>query len=467
MQVVPAKQETFASVRDLFSTLVPEQQSHSFHFVWLSNFEAERFWSSPSDVHLPQFSQPEQIAIANRLEEMSLFIAEAPDYLILREPSDPDYLKYLATDLGLRLPTILTPGLLDKETAISQLMLSSPEFCARLSTLNRTHESVWLLPFGKTSLEEEIAETTGIAVLEPSASVCQKINSKIYSRRMSKDLGLKTIDGYECESLQDIEKAFEDARDKLSNGGKYVLKESMGVSGKGLFLVDGPAKVQHISKLLKRKDKAGSRFSFVVEKWVDKLKDINYLIFISRSGQVRLLCIKEIMTEGGVHMGHRFPAALSESQLAKYEEAAQLIGQGLFRDGFVGIAGIDSIIDAEGEIYPLLEINARFNMSTYQVGIERLAAPGFKGIAKYYPLSLTKRLDFTRLKSHIESHLLKNGRDGYGVIIQNFATVNVNCTDDGQPFQGRLYVLIIEESFEKAALVDQQLTDSLRELQVA
>jgi hypothetical protein len=39
--------------------------------------------------------------------------------------------------------------------------------------------------------------------------------------------------------------------------------------------------------------------------------------------------------------------------------------------------------------------------------------------------------------------------------------------DDGEPFPGRLYVLIIEKSFEQAALMDQQLTDSLRELQAA
>jgi Pre ATP-grasp domain/ATP-grasp domain len=465
MQALSRKQETFVSVRNLFSSLVPEEQAHSF--LWLSNFEAERFWSSPSDVRLPQISQPEQVAIANRLEEMSLFIAESPDYVILREPSDPDYLEYLATDLGLRVPTILTPGSLEKETPISELVLSSSEFCARLSTLNGTNGKVWLLPFAKTRLEEQIAETTGIAVLQPSASVCEKINSKIYSRRMSKHLGLKTIDGWECESLQDIENAFEDARENLSRGEKYVLKESMGVSGKGLFLVDGAAKVQHIRKLLKRKDKAGNRFSFVVEKWVDKLKDINYLIFISGSGEVRLLSIKEIATDGGVHMGHRFPADLSDHQLQTFEEAAQLIGQNLFRDGFVGIAGIDSIIDAEGEVYPLLEINARFNMSTFQVGIERLAAPNFKAIAKYYPLSLTKRLDFLKLKNHIDSHLLKLGGDGYGVIIQNFATVNVNYTDDGQPFPGRLYVLIIEKSFAQADLVDQQLTESLRELQSA
>ena len=464
MQVLPTKQEAFVNVRNLFSTLVPERQVSSFRFVWLSNFEAERFWSSPSEVHLPQFSQPEQVAIANRLEEMSLFIAEYPDYLILREPSDPDYLDYLAVDLGLKLPVILTPSSIEKEKAISQVLLSSREFCGSLSALKGPNENLFLLPFAKTRLEEEIAEATGIGVLKPSASVCEKINSKIYSRRISKQLGLKTIEGWECESLQDIENAFEAARDNLSAGDKYVLKESMGVSGKGLFLVDSPAKVQHIIKLLKRKAKAESSFFFVVEKWVDKLRDINYLIFVSGTGQVRLLSIKEIATEGGVHMGHRFPAQVSDRQLEIYEEAAQSIGQQLFRDGFVGIAGIDSIIGANGDVYPLLEINARFNMSTYQLGIERLAAPGFKGIAKYYPLSLSKRLEFTRLKNHIASHLFKNG---YGTIIQNFATVNVNCIDDGQPFKGRLYVLIIEESFEQAGLLDQRLGDALRELQNA
>src|SRR5215471_3986696 len=102
MDLVKSKE----SVRTWFANLLPPKAQRSLRFVWLNNFEAERFWAPRHAVQLPKFSQPTDAAIVNRLEEMGLFIAQYPDVLILREPSDQAFLEYLS-ELGFDLPIML------------------------------------------------------------------------------------------------------------------------------------------------------------------------------------------------------------------------------------------------------------------------------------------------------------------------------------------------------------------------
>ena len=448
----------------MFADLLPTEARNEARFLWLSNFEAERFWAPAGAVQLPKISQGDDVAVVNRLEEMSLFLAEYPDTLILREPSDEGFLGYLA-GLGFRPPRILNVKAADRQTPISAAVLADEELCAHISRLAR-EDNLYLLPFGKTRLEEEIAAKTGVKTLGPPARVVAYVNSKIYSRKLSTELGLKTIPGCECESPEDLEEGFRGLKAILDEGRKLVLKEAMGVSGKGLVVIDSEAKFQQLTTLLKRRAKPGTRYYFVLEVWIDKERDINYQIFISASGEVRLLAIKEIVTQNGVHLGHRFPPALSDAQTACYEQAAQAIGRRLFADGFTGIAGLDSIIGREGEVYPALEINARFNMSTYQLGLEHLIGPTAKVIAKYYPLVLAEPVSFVRVRDCIGDKLFGATGDGAGVLIQNFATVNVNArTADGGTFKGRLYALVVGESFKQIERIDRAVTEKLATLQ--
>jgi hypothetical protein len=458
-------QRSEVTLRKLFVNSLPARSQKDSRFVWLSNFEAERFWIKANTVQLPKFSQPDDVAIVNRLEEMNLFLAESTDVLILREESDRGFLDYLS-GLGYRLPKIIAVSPQDKQTPISQALLANEPLCNQLAG-SFASEGFFFLPYATTRLEEQVIEKTRLRNIGATASVCEKINSKIYSRTVSKELGLRTIKGWECDSLEAIEKSFEAASAELAAGQKFVLKESMGVSGKGLFVTDGQNKARQIVTLLKRKAKPGAEFAFVLESWVDKLKDINYQLFISASGGIELLTIKEILVENGVHMGHKFPATLTSNQIDCYHKAGQAIGKRLFEDGYTGIVGVDSIIDKSENVYPLLEINARFNMSTYQLGLDRLIDPAAKVIAKHYPMLLKKALPFERLTDLIGADLLGTGCDGSGVLIQNFATVNVNSNPSGEPFKGRLYVLLIGRDVEEIAHLDQRMTGRLQELQSA
>jgi hypothetical protein len=398
---------------------------------------------------------------------MGLFLAQHPDVLILREPSDQLFLEYLS-DLGFDLPIMLAVNPVDKVTPISEAILADEAVSGKLSELAVEEGACYLLPFAKTKMEEKIIAQTGLKSLGPSAAICERVNSKIYSRRIGNELGLRTVPGTECGSIAALEECLGRFASHLSERRSVVLKEAMGVSGKGLYVADTNVKLRQVIGLIKRKAKPEDEVSFVMEVWIDKLKDINYQIFISPSGETRLLAIKEIVTRDGVHLGHRFPADLTAAQIACYEEAAAAVGARLFEDGFTGLAGIDSIIDREGDVYPVLEINARLNMSSYQLGLEWLIDPRSCVLAKHYPLLLKRPLSFSDLKSSLGPDLFIPPRNNAGALIQNFAAVNVNFKPgDGAPFKGRLYALVVGTNFEHVAQIDQRISLKLEEWQAA
>jgi hypothetical protein len=452
------------AARSLFAGLVPQDSEQSPRFVWINNYEAERFWAKSNTAQLPKISQPDEVILVNRMEEMGLFLTAHSDILLLREPCDAAFLDYLV-ELGYQLPTILIVNPSDKITPISEAILASEKVCNSLKALSESSPRCFLTPYAMTDREEEIQRKTGLKSIWPSAAICAKINSKIYSRMISRQLGLRTVDGFECESLESLTAAFRELTVKQTSERILVLKEAMGVSGKGMLMVESQAKFDSTLRFLKRKINVETEVSFVLEVWVDKIKDINYQIFISRTGEVQLLSVKEILTERGVHLGHYFPARLTAEQLDCYREAAEIVGKRLFSDGYFGLAGIDSIIDREGAVYPLLEINARLNMSSYQLNLDKMIAPTSKALAKHYKFLQERPMSFESLLDRMSHHLFTPGLNTSGVLFQTFAGVNVNYDPtSGKSFKGRLYVLLIGDTQQELEQLDLKLTAVLSQL---
>lgn len=431
--------EATNSFRRLLSSAFCSPSGRDGPFLWLGNFEAERHWDDPAALHLPSIPMTADATIVNRLEEMTLLLAGAPDHVILREQPDPGFMAYLA-QLGFVLPSVIGIGSEDRILPVSELILKTDSFIECLRELARLHSALCLLPFGKTRLEEAIGERTGVPVAGPSAQLLETVNSKLYSRRVTEELGLRTVPGASCATFEALELAA--AEMSVYFPDRLVLKEAMGVSGKGLLVIESPERLERALAMLGRKVKPGAPCRFVLEKWIDKVTDINYQILVNADGSVRLLCIKEAVTRNGVHMGHYSPPQLTGPQRHDYEIAAEAIGKRLFDDGFVGIAGIDSIIDQAGQVYPVLEINARFNMSTYQQALDRMVPPESTTVVKHYPLAISGFVPFSGLRSVLEPILFGLGGRREGVGIMCFGSVNCNLPGAKGAAKGRLYVFL-------------------------
>ncbi|GGH62950.1 phosphoribosylglycinamide formyltransferase 2 [Paenibacillus silvae] len=436
---------------------------HDVTFVYLNNFEVEQYWEDPEILKLPSLSIGSAADVVHRMEELGVFLAGDQDIVLLKSLPSPDFIS-AAQALGFGRSRYIAPVHNNPGLNITASLLQCSATMDKLRELAQTAESpVFLVPFGTSEREEELSHLTGIPLAVPSSMIFRQVNDKGYSRRLNKRLDIRQIPGVECASLEELASGFEQLKFVLEQGGRLVLKDSMGVSGKGITVIPDEARFQKcMSMLEKQAGKKGIRkINYVLEQWIDKICDLNYQILIDQSGGVEFLGVKESLVEQGVHQGHLMPSRLSEAQLGVIREAAIRIGEALYQDGYYGIAGMDAILDEDGTIWPNLEINARFNMSTYQLNIQQQYLPdGYYGLAKKYTLRLHRLLEYKELHAMLGEWMFRP-ENGEGLLINNFATVNAAFKSEGTIFSGRLYGIIIGSSPERLAVLDEAVEAAL------
>ncbi|GAK40303.1 hypothetical protein TCA2_2793 [Paenibacillus sp. TCA20] len=432
-------------------------------FIYINNFEVEEQWKQEHTLKLPSLTVGSSVELVNRMEELGVFLAGKGDYVLLKESPDPEMMTD-AKSLGFGNSLLLTMCNNAPKLNITENVLDCE------STLNRLreiagHNTVYLVPFGVSAKEEELSKLVGIPLAVPSADIFQKVNDKGYSRRLNRELGIRQINGRECSTIEELKQGFDELSYLLEEGGTLVLKDALGVSGKGITVIGDRQRFDKVLKMLEQQSrkKETRSINYVLEEWIDKICDLNYQFLIDRNGRVEFLCVKESLVENGVHQGHVMPSRLTEAQIEILQEAAQLIGKAMFADGYYGMVGIDAILDQEGRLYPNLEINARFNMSTYQTNLQdRLIGQEQCGLAKKYTLTLKDYFPYPELKALL-SAFIYSPQSRQGFIINNFATVNAAYKEPGSLFTGRLYGLLVADSREALLELDASIDHKLRE----
>jgi D-alanine-D-alanine ligase-like ATP-grasp enzyme len=426
--------------------------------VFLGNFEVENAWGK-GEVGLPSVGFSSSNVIVNRMDEFAVLLATPDDYVLLKAAPDPDYLAWLAA-AGFGLPRLLVAANGEPERTVTQDVLHDPVLVDTLAGLADTGAA--LLPHGVSDDEEHLAAACGLPLATPPAALCKAVNSKIYSRQLATRLDLRQPPGRACPDAESWSEAMAWARRRLAAGARIGVKDAYGVSGKGIVLVEDEGRLGQLDRMvMARLRRAGtSRMTLVVEEWVPKATDLNYQFTVARDGGVRLDFVKEAVTERGVHKGHRMPVKLTGGQQACLKHSAQRLGEALAADGYYGVVGVDAMIDPSGGIYPVIEINARNNMSTYQVRVqEEVAGPDQTVLARHYPVRRTGPLPFRELASRLGG-LLMDRPGGSGLLVNNFATVSAGAIS-GEVTEGRLYGMVIADDADAVDRLDAEVSGRL------
>jgi hypothetical protein len=432
--------------------------------VFLGNFEVEEQWAR-GELTLPRVSAAAGNAVVNHMAEFVLLLAGPDDHVVLKTRPDPAYLEYLA-GLGIALPTVHVVGHQDPQRTVTEDVLEDPALLAVLSGLGA--RGARMTAHGVSEVEELLAARAGIALAAPDAVTCKAVNSKTYSRRVADELGLRQPTGWACDTVGDLAGAFAGAAELIRQGHRVVVKEAFGVSGKGIAVLDSERRADRLHRMIVAKAARAydERIAFVVEDWVAKRSDLNYQFTVGRDGSVRFDFVKEAITEGGVHKGHRMPPRLSTAQIDHLRDCAELLGGKLAGDGYYGVVGVDALVEDDGGLYPVIEINARNNMSTYQVPVqETFVGDGRVAMARHYPLRLAAPLAFRTVRGLLGG-LLVDRAGGSGLLVNNFATVNAGARPEAE-FDGRLYGLVIADTAQDVATIDGEITLRLTDLEGA
>jgi carbamoylphosphate synthase large subunit len=308
----------------------------------------------------------------------------------------------------------------------------------------------YLMPLGISAAEEELAKETGLPLAGTTAQTCKAVNGKIFSRQLVSDIGIREVPGRIVRTVGELRPALDEL---LADGGRVVVKESLGVSGRGMVVVADEKAASRLLRLIERRG-LDAPANLVVETWIEHAQDLNYQFVVSRNGNVRFETVKAAVLKDGVHQGHRFPVELPPVAAAELQEAVRKIGKALHDEGFFGLVGVDAMLATDGTLYPCLEINARFNMSTYQSRIaERFIPEGAHAIAATFGLRPSRVHTFTEVAAALGDLLLDEDRTT-GVLVNNFATLNAGATDGN--FHGRLYAICVADSADAALELRQE-----------
>lgn len=424
--------------------------------VLVGNFEVERHWAL-GEPGLPTFRSPASDLVVNRMDEFALTLAGPHDVVIVKQPPDPGHLAYLAS-LGWRTPRVLTPSATDPGRDVVEDALADPALLGQLARL--ADQGAAIHPHGMSPQVQELADACGLALTAPPAAVCKAVNSKIYSRTLVERLGLRQPAGWCCDDIDRWREAVAWARGVLAAGNRVAVKDAFGVSGRGILVIDAEARLDQVDRMLRTRAarRGEDRLGVVVEQWVPTSADLNYQFVVFGDGTVGFDFVKLALTERGVHKGHLMPAPVTEAVHAEIVDVATRVGAALAEDGYHGVVGIDAMLDPDGGLYPVTEINARNNMSTYQEPLVALCGlPHETTLARYYPLAPDRTITFDRVRQRLGDLLFTAKGEG-GLVVNNFATAVAGVPANGA---GRLYGLLFGADLDAVRDIDDQVTERL------
>lgn len=413
-----------------FNLLRHIRENDEYTVVWLFNIGLEKYWNG--EVFTVKSSGDD--VVVNHMEEMNLLLTRSQDILILRDMPDSYYLDTLK-ELKVEIPTIVCPGIKDENKSISELVLEDNDLINKVKELIADRDKVIFVPYGVSTLEEDITDKLGIPRFGSGNDINKAINNKVFSREFALKHNFRVPGGIVCKGFEELQA---NAKEYLDKYGKIIIKEPCGASGKGLWVVETPAKLKSTLLIIKRFFAEHMDGDWLVEEWCTKQADLNYQVYVGSDGETQVFSIKEQIVNGTVYVGSVIPPSFSEEILARCNECGQIIGKELYSIGYRGILGIDAMILDNGELVPIVEINGRFTLSTYISFVEqRLNWEDKKIFAFYKKIPLSESENYESIVKKMQNANLWKKDDGSGIITYTSETVNSFRVGE----YGRLFVL--------------------------
>lgn len=402
-------------------------KTDKYTVIWLFNIGVEKFWNG--DISIVR--NVKEDIVVNHIEEICLLLTKVRDVLILRNNPNEKYLEEMKKR-GFEIPIILTPQEQNESLGISELVLQDKFLLNQLKELSKSRKKVVFVPYGVSALEEKIAQICQLEMIGGPSKISKIINNKIFARRVAEGLHYPITQGSICDDLGELK---EKGIELLGAFEKVIIKQPCGASGKGLYIVDSERKLISIIQILKRiSRKSDNNQGWIVEGWYEKQADINYQIYIDRSGLVKTFSVKEQLLDETVYIGSIIPPRMSESLVKKCEECGKQIGKLLYQNGYNGIVGIDAMVTKENDLIPIIEINARFTLSTYMSFLDSYRKS--KQLLFFYErISIEENVDYQMVLKRLKEWDEKNPGQ------ESFCCVSETVNGETVKKNGRLFIL--------------------------
>jgi len=226
-------------------------------------------------------------------------------------------------------------------------------------------------PWGWTPGVVALGESVGAHLPTVSLETVRRVNSKLWSHALEQELGLAMKGACAAGGFAELQEAV--ARACPHDGDKWVIKSQFGFAARERVLGRGPRLEGAQATWAERQFAKGDTLIF--QPWLERVREYGVTLEIKPDGEIKFLGISDLQTNGaGTGTGYLLGRKIDSQRLTELEEIAQVVGARLFREGYVGPAGVDALEHTRG-LHPLLEINARYTMGFVALAVERSRKP--------------------------------------------------------------------------------------------
>jgi hypothetical protein len=425
------------------NTMIP-----TLHF---GAFNAEAFLDDDSYVQLPSFPDVQAEKIVHSMDELLFPLCADNDILLTRYAIQQCQKQYLES-IAIRTETnteSIDANFSTESTLLS--LLSDKKNRERFQSFFT--KAVRISPYAHIPEMDKFYECCNIKYEGPGIQTVKKVNSKIYSHSLHDILGIKRYSEM-VTTISEMEKA----RLKFADR-KFLIKYPLGVSGKGNVLINSEKMFHRILKHCSAQIDKGKRLEMLMEPYLDKLIDFSCQMKIESDGRFKILSVQKMENNNFAYSGSscadRNLYALLEQK--GYFTVMQSVARQLFADGYFGNVCVDSMLLKDDTIVPIVEINARKSMGLINHYInEYFEKYNLKSNLRFYSVGINTMFSYQAMLKNMENGELlfqADERSGILPLSSNAVTINrdadINNTDNGKVYKGRLYFSIGARNTEK------------------
>ncbi|WP_051236476.1 ATP-grasp domain-containing protein [Paenibacillus pinihumi] len=415
----------------------PFRKAREGHVLWHANINEDQNWNEKP--LFPSFAKPQHNALIEQQEQQLLWIAEPGDVVWLLHVPDPQFLADVKRHKG-QLPHLCVTR--DAGEIASFAAAAAPGNCT-------------FMPFILTPEFTVLADTYGWELIDSDARKVRELNSKYRTRKLAEENGFAVTRGRFCKTPEELDETYGAFRE--AGFEQAVLKQAYGSSGKGLTIIENEHKFRQLSVYIRKRT---ASFELLLEAWHPIRQSLNAQLWIGPESVHLLAVTEQRINTYGVYVGTNYTPNYEADVIGQYRTEILRLGEVLRELGYRGIAGIDSIVDHTGTLYPVIEINARFTQVTYLLPLIESLLPHYQHIeSRYIRLETSDRLAFEELKEQLEVELRPDQHHQF--LIYTFA-----CTQEADRHLYRIFVLFygneasrlqeMLEDFERFSAVQAQ-----------
>lgn len=437
--------------------------------AFIGAFDSEKYWRDNNLANLPAMKDNTANNIVMTMDELQFVFCQQNDLILTRYAMNPVHINYL-NNIGFCFLNNKTDIVnrhdfkMYNDLSIFEIIFNNKDY--NIFSKNLTNYE--LSPFADIPFADKIAEKFNFKYNYSPINIVKKVNSKVYSTELKELLNMK-YNGTIVKSSKELDYV----ATKYLKRTPILIKDEFGVSGKGNLKVDSQQILNRIISYLKKQESKGKQVRFVIEPFLKKVYDFSCQLFISNTGQVEILSIQQIVNNGFAYQGSISADDMLLRILDKnnYHKTMEEVSNILFSNGYFGHVCIDSMILENGEIIPIVEINARKSMSLIKHYLDKyLNKLGLKGNFIYITLAYNEHRNFEDIINCLDKEglLFKlNKTNGVIPLTANSLLINseVNLSNSiDKTYKGRLYYCAVSQQIESAVNLSVKIKELMRSI---